>query len=1226
MADNSLTEPLANIQYTNLMKPTPICKLSLIAFVASMPLVGYSQTTYTWDGSDSSTWSTGTNWVGDLPPVATGTLEFSGTAANQPTDNDLAAGTSIAGINFTNDGTVATQDTAFTLAGNSITLGGDITTTAATTDTLADIISLDLTLDANRTITTGAAHGLTISGVISDGGGGFALTTTGNDLTLSGANTYSGGTTVSEGSTLAVENNAALGTGIVTLNSSGSTLDLAAGLNVGNALIATNFGAVKTIRVLTGSAEYSGDIENSETAGAFNMNAGAGETLTLSGVLSSASTGGNGRFTVNGANSTVILSGDNTTGRAFSITGVDATLRLEHDNAAGTAVIQMRQRNTLELADGLTITNPIVVTSGGQQKTLVLEDGATSATFAGDINSPEQSGFRFTSNGSSELTISGVLSGTLGGTTLSHGYAKFGSGTVILSGEADNTYLGSTTINNGTLRLGKLEAIPTVSRDFRMLAGDTLTATLDLNGFSHTLAGFSSSGLGSNIIDNTAIDAATLTIGNTDAGGTFEGVIQNTGGDISLTKIGAGSITLSGENTYTGPTSVTAGTLDVTGSLTSDITVDDGATISGNGSTTGLLTLGSGNNVTVGIPDSGITSNGLTTNVAGGTITVNLDLSVSGDVTIVNYGGGTFTGSIADFTIGTGPALGPRAGAGTFSDTGTAITYNTGTGLGGNVWVGGTSGNWQSGSGDFNWDNDTGDGNALDGEPVTFDETGIAQSTVTLTSSVAPSSISIGNTTGTYTISPTTTESISAVDGIVASGAGDAIINAAITAADAITKSGLGELTLAGDDSFTGEITITEGTLTLAGNKTITGGTTLTTGALNINSAGALGDGTGSLFIGISSTIDNTSGAPVTLTNSPSSIILPGDGFTFGGSNDLNLGAGAVQLNLPPNNQTRIITLNGSGSTLTLGNSYSAPRGGNTNIQVDGVGNTLVFNSLGLNDAAANRTNEWSGSANVTVLGGVLDGGDFGQRFTYSGTGTFTIGGASTFTGLTTVTSGTLALDAGGSLSDETNVTISGGGISLAAGVNDTIKSLTIVGENGDAALPEGVYGHTNSGADNGGLGVGVFDAYFAGDGVFTVFNPPYSVWGGNAGFANDANGDGVENGLAWILGAADTAENALSSLPVSNENGGALTMNFSIVDTIAPAQLFVEYTDSLTDPITWTSEEIPVSTGVGNYVSVSGEVLIDIVAGDPGELSVTVSIDPASDGTVFGRLSATQN
>ena len=70
---------------------------------------------------------------------------------------------------------------------------------------------------------------------------------------------------------------------------------------------------------------------------------------------------------------------------------------------------------------------------------------------------------------------------------------------------------------------------------------------------------------------------------------TVAGVVSGTG---SLTKSNTGTLELSGANTYTGPTFVSAGTLLVSGSLTSDVTVSDGATLAGGGAIDDLILAG----------------------------------------------------------------------------------------------------------------------------------------------------------------------------------------------------------------------------------------------------------------------------------------------------------------------------------------------------------------------------------------------------------------------------------------------------------------------------------------------------------------------------------------------------------------------------------------------------------------------------------------------------------
>ena len=86
-----------------------------------------------------------------------------------------------------------------------------------------------------------------------------------------------------------------------------------------------------------------------------------------------------------------------------------------------------------------------------------------------------------------------------------------------------------------------------------MLSG----GTLDVDGQSPTINALNGAG----VVDNTAAGTATLTIGYIGDNGSFSGVIQNTGGSLSVVKAGNGLEMLTGVNTFTGPTSVSGGTL-----------------------------------------------------------------------------------------------------------------------------------------------------------------------------------------------------------------------------------------------------------------------------------------------------------------------------------------------------------------------------------------------------------------------------------------------------------------------------------------------------------------------------------------------------------------------------------------------------------------------------------------------------------------------------------------
>src|SRR5208337_3014765 len=87
----------------------------------------------------------------------------------------------------------------------------------------------------------------------------------------------------------------------------------------------------------------------------------------------------------------------------------------------------------------------------------------------------------------------------------------------------------------------------------------TLDGTLDIAGFICRVNGLTGTGT----VDNSAGNG-TLSVGGNAQSSTFSGSITNTTGSLSLIKLGAGTLTLSGSNTYSGLTRVLAGTLATT--------------------------------------------------------------------------------------------------------------------------------------------------------------------------------------------------------------------------------------------------------------------------------------------------------------------------------------------------------------------------------------------------------------------------------------------------------------------------------------------------------------------------------------------------------------------------------------------------------------------------------------------------------------------------------------
>src|SRR5262249_36026094 len=176
------------------------------------------------------------------------------------------------------------------------------------------------------------------------------------------------------------------------------------------------------------------------------------------------------------------------------------------------------------------------------------------------------SGGTFNTNGN-DATLGGTITGA-GGLT------KSGGGTLTLTGT--NDYQGNTTISGGTPGPNSDVNHGAATRKHNLRGGGTLEFLANLPSDRNVTIG-----PGNAIFDTNGHDA------------TLGGAITGGSASTELHKIGAGTLTLGGNNTYTGQLQIIAGTLILTGDNQPSITstpISSGATLQiGNGGATGSL-------------------------------------------------------------------------------------------------------------------------------------------------------------------------------------------------------------------------------------------------------------------------------------------------------------------------------------------------------------------------------------------------------------------------------------------------------------------------------------------------------------------------------------------------------------------------------------------------------------------------------------------------------------
>jgi fibronectin-binding autotransporter adhesin len=820
---------------------------------------GANATSLTKAGSSSLTLSGSNTFTGGLF-ISDGTVTIAnGGALNSTSGSENAV--TIAGSG------------ALSLNGNSLVVSN---LSSANTTTDGGIVQNANATAATLTVGNSANLSGTFAGVIQNGSGGgaIALLKTGTGkLTLTNANTFTGATNVDVG-VLNIQNAAALGaTAGSTTVASGAALEIQGGITVGAEALTLNGTGISSggaLRNVSGNNTYGGLLS---LAGAASINSDAGllllsNTGTITGNTFGLTVGGAGNTTIHsiiGTTSgtltkenggTLTLTGTNTYTGGTNVNG--GVLALGSSGALGTSGTISFGGGTLQFGPSNTVDYSARFSSAASQAVNINTNGQN-VTFASD----------FTSTG-----------GTL---------TKTGNGILTLGGA--NSHTGTTALNAGILRLTNTGAVQNTSR-LNMATGTTLELRKDTSGGVFTNTRLSPVG-------TVTIDANRITAGS--------GQTLTLGGTVVYANSPTAQLNFTGGNTYdVGLNAMyfNASTTNQTFTLNpTTANVKIGA-IRGNPSSSNVDGWGSGsaNNFTL---------------VLGGTATNNTIASIT-DVGNVGQELIITKNTSASWTV-TGNIV---------TNSGRGHSVSAGTLNLGGTWTLGTTGNTGrnltvSGTGILGYNNAAAiqtlntdnwlimSGGSLD------NSSGAAITTSTynprmqwngnftfLGSNGADSDLNLGTGAvnfGAVTAGGARTVTVNAakltVGGVISNGT-----NA--TPTTGLTKAGAGTLSLTGANTFSGTLTVSNGTLSIA---TIN----------NASSNGTLGNSASAVLLGSSGTTGT----------------LEYTGATASTTRPFSAAAGG----------TAAFNVTNSDATLT----YSAELGGSGNITLGGAGNHIVAGGIG---------------------------------------------------------------------------------------------------------------------------------------------------------------------------------------------------------------------------------------------------------------------------------------
>lgn len=719
-------------------------------------------------------------------------------------------------------------------------------------------------------------------------------------------------------------------------------------------------------------------------------------------------------------------SGSNTPGISFTngaMSGgivVDSTKNYTFSGSGDFLIGPLTKRGTGTLSLTNTGTNqisPIVVENGTLSiGTTLLGSGVAMALEGGTL--------AFSANPNSLATIAVTGDTTIapsGTRELVGTWSGTGTGNMVITGGNTLTLPGNLTAFGGRFALGTSSGYMRLNNSASANTGSA-AATFDLGTASATLQnrngnltidlGALSGGVGTTLTGASSVaNPTTYSIGANGASTTFAGTITNSAGTTAITKVGGGTLTITGTNAFTGATTVNAGSLANNGTLVSATTVASGAILRGAGTFNGAVTTQSGAQISPG-PGSGqiglLTAAGglsaTSTNfsmqlssspagmndriaITGGTGMVsgtnNFDIAFAegalgaGNYKLIecaagiplNIGSGMVMNLTTDAPAGARQTFGlNRTASGTVGGyiqltvTGTPATL-TWTGAANNTWDTTTANNWSGAT----------PNTFFPGDAVVFSDSS-AVNNVVIPVAVVPRATAFNNITRSYTLN------------------GPDQTTAAITGGS-LTKTGSGALILTGKNSPTSTTIGTGATITLANDNANSGG--LGTGPITLNG------GTISMY-------DNTNG----FSGSTLNLVVPlGQTGTLRADSRHDIygtltGGGVLNFRVPWIRTTLYsdwsdftgtinVTTDGDGGDLRMGTDYSFP---GFPLATVNLADRVGMYYTGILSQGAGTTIE-VGELSGGPLSGLSGGPTGGRNFTYRIGGKTPAGSEVTFAG-----------------------------------------------------------------------------------------------------------------------------------------------------------------------------------------------------------------------------------